>query len=219
MYIRRHAPDCLVLLSLLLEATLRTRFYDADQTFMAFGAGCGFALAALGGCGWSTARSQPYVVRDFNIVLTDNTKVSDLACCMGLSGEIKSAPEYQCFDHQDLQMGTAPGSRRVGIQFCHHLPGSDPQAATDAFNNVCKQGTGEVIQTDKNYCPQIWPNFKDDYKKPAPPCSCRRSQACPRSYHPGCHGQVDQRQGRIQAGGHFHVLARRLLHHAQFGML
>ncbi|KAI3479518.1 hypothetical protein L1887_58429 [Cichorium endivia] len=41
--------------------TQRGRYQDdvGDQTFMAFGAGCGFALAALGGCGWSTARSQP----------------------------------------------------------------------------------------------------------------------------------------------------------------
>ncbi|KAJ1029996.1 hypothetical protein NDA16_000909 [Ustilago loliicola] len=108
------------------------------------------------------------VIRQFNIVLTDNTKVNDLFCCMGTSTELPSTDKYKCFDHQALQMGLAPGSRRMGIQYCHHLPGSTPDQATADFKDTCTKATGEVINPDKGYCPQIWPNYKDDYKKPAP---------------------------------------------------
>lgn len=108
------------------------------------------------------------VIREFNIVLTDNTKVSDLFCCMGTNSELASSDKYKCFEHQALQMGLAPGSRRMGIQYCHHLPGSTPDDATSVFKDMCTKGTGEFITPDKGYCPQIWPNYKDDYKKPAP---------------------------------------------------
>lgn len=111
------------------------------------------------------------VIRDFNIVLTDNTKVSDLSCCMGLANELPSVGQYRCFEHQALQMGMAPGARRVGIQYCHHLPGSTPDDASNAFKAACTGATGEVLTPDKGYCPQIWPNYKDDYKKPPPPAS------------------------------------------------
>lgn len=109
------------------------------------------------------------VIRQFNIVLTDNTKVSDLSCCMGVPNELPSVAQYRCFDHQSLSMGDAPGSRRMGIQYCHHLPGSTPDDASNAFKATCNQASGELITPDKGYCPQIWPNYKDDYKKPAPP--------------------------------------------------
>lgn len=108
------------------------------------------------------------VIRQFNIVLTDNTKVSDLLCCMGTPNELPSIKEYQCFEHQDMQMGSAPGSRRMGIQFCSHLPGSTPDDALNAFKETCTKATGEVLTPDKGYCPQIWPNYDDKYVKPAP---------------------------------------------------
>ncbi|KAJ1027810.1 hypothetical protein NDA13_003264 [Ustilago tritici] len=109
-----------------------------------------------------------YVIRQFNIVLTDNTKVSDLFCCMGIPSELPSAPQYKCFEHQVLNMGLAPGSRRMGIQYCHHLRGSTPDEALAAFKDNCSKATGEYINPDKGLCPRAWPNYKDDYKKPAP---------------------------------------------------
>lgn len=107
-------------------------------------------------------------IRQFNIVLTDNTKVNDLFCCMGTSAQILSTAQYKCFEHQTLDMGNAPGSRRMGIQFCHHLPGFNPDEAVAAFKDSCSKASGEVISPDEGQCPQIWPNYKDDYKKPAP---------------------------------------------------
>lgn len=117
-----------------------------------------------------TQISDPYlyVIRQFNIVLTDNTKASDLSCCMGAPTELPSAEEYKCFEHQALQMGLAPGSRRVGIQYCHHLPKSTPENAVKAFEGSCLKATGERIGPDSGLCPQVWPNYKDDYKKLAP---------------------------------------------------
>ena len=109
------------------------------------------------------------VIRQYNIVLTDNTKLYDLSCCMGLDNELPSIGQYQCFAHQDMQMGNAPGSRRMGLQYCEHLPGSTPDDAKNAFKDACTKATGELLTPDQNYCPQIWPNYKDDYKKPPPP--------------------------------------------------
>ncbi|SPO21328.1 uncharacterized protein UTRI_00805 [Ustilago trichophora] len=110
------------------------------------------------------------VIRDFNIVLTDNTKLYDLACCQGLPGELPSLDvNYKCFPHQAMAMGNAPGSRRVGIQYCHHLPGKTPDEVKRAFEDACKGATGEVLTPDKGFCPQIWPNYDDKYKKPVPP--------------------------------------------------
>ncbi|CBQ68137.1 conserved hypothetical protein [Sporisorium reilianum SRZ2] len=108
------------------------------------------------------------VIRTFNIILTDNTKVSDLTCCMGVPGEFATSPQFQCFEHQDMAMGSAPGSRRLGLQYCHHLPGSTPDEASQAFKDMCTKATGEVLTTDKGYCPQRWPNYDDKYVKPAP---------------------------------------------------
>lgn len=109
------------------------------------------------------------VIRQFNIVLTDNTKVSDLSCCMGLSNEIPSVGQYKCSPSQAMQMSDAPGSRRLGLQFCHHLPGSTPDDASGAFKAACSAGQGELITPDKGYCPQVWPNYDEKYVKPAPP--------------------------------------------------
>ncbi len=108
------------------------------------------------------------VTREFNVVLTDNTKLYDLSCCMGATNEIKDDPRYKCFTHQDLAMSNAPGARRVGIQFCHHLPGWTPPDASRVFEDTCKLLTGEVITVDNGFCPQIWPNYQDGYKKKAP---------------------------------------------------
>lgn len=110
------------------------------------------------------------VIRLFNIVLTDNTKLIDKGCCMGVPAELPSVQQYQCFAHQALEMGKLPGSPRLGIQYCHHLPdGSSPDQARDIFKDVCTKNTGEWIEPDADYCPQIWENFRPDYKKKTPP--------------------------------------------------
>ncbi|CDU23349.1 uncharacterized protein SPSC_01978 [Sporisorium scitamineum] len=114
--------------------------------------------------------TNPYltVIRQFNIVLTDNTKVYDLACCMGVPNELATTQTRRCFEHQDLAMSHTPGARRMGLQYCHHLPGSTPDEATQRFKERCTLDGGEIITPDKSYCPQIWPNYDDKYVKPAP---------------------------------------------------
>ncbi|GAC99474.1 nonribosomal peptide synthase Pes1 [Pseudozyma hubeiensis SY62] len=150
------------------------------------------------------------VIRDFNIVLTDNTKVNDLQCCMGLSNELPSVAQYQCFEHQDMQMGSAPGSRRLGLQFCSHLPGSTPDDASNAFKDACAKGSGEVITVDKGYCPQIWPNYKDDYKKPAPVAGsspdgdAKSTPATPPSTAPDAGGKTTNDKDGFKNTGTFH---------------
>ncbi|TKY90948.1 hypothetical protein EX895_000946 [Sporisorium graminicola] len=106
-------------------------------------------------------------IRQFNIVLTDNTKVYDLGCCMGVPNELASAPQWKAFEHQRMAMASTPGARTFGLQFCHHLPGSKPEEATQAFKDVCTKNGGEVITPEKGYCPQNWPNYDEKYVKPA----------------------------------------------------
>ncbi|SPO20408.1 uncharacterized protein UTRI_00805_B [Ustilago trichophora] len=116
------------------------------------------------------ANPNEAVIRDFNVVLTDNTKLYDLSCCQGVPGELPTLDgSYHCFPHQAMQMGNAPGSRRVGIQYCHHLPGKTQADVKKQFEDACKTATGEVLTVEKGFCPQIWPNYDDKYKKPTPP--------------------------------------------------
>lgn len=125
------------------------------------------------------------VIRQFNIILTDNTKISDLSCCMGLSNELPSVAQYKCFDHEAMQMSDAPGSRRVGLQHCHHLPGSTPDDARDAFKAACSGGTGEQLTPDKGYCPTVWPNYDEKYKKPSTPTPASDPAPAPAPATPG----------------------------------
>lgn len=129
------------------------------------------ALCPLGRVSAETQISDPNlaVIREFNVVLTDNTKISDLSCCMGTDHALPSVGQYWCYDFQPLELGTAPGSRRVGIQYCTHMPDSTPQDAINAFQKSCTAATGELITPEKGYCPQRWPNYDSNYHKPAPP--------------------------------------------------
>ncbi|SNX84115.1 uncharacterized protein MEPE_02823 [Melanopsichium pennsylvanicum] len=112
------------------------------------------------------------VISEFNVVLTDNTKWFDLGCCMSTNADLASIGQYSCVPHKDLQLGQAPGSRRIGIQFCHHRSdGSSPDQVKSIFKSVCEKNTGSWLEPDGSYCPQIWPNYKDGYKKPAPPAA------------------------------------------------
>ncbi|KAJ1032243.1 hypothetical protein NDA18_001735 [Ustilago nuda] len=149
------------------------------------------------------------VIRQFNIVLTDNTKVYDLFCCMGTPTELASTDKYRCFEHQALQMGLAPGSRRMGIQYCHHLPGSTPDEALDAFKGSCSKAGGEFINPDQGQCPQVWPNYKDDYKKPAPAPApavpaAKTGKPDPASANPNDSGKSTNDKDGFKVQGTFH---------------
>ena len=89
-------------------------------------------------------------------------------------------------------------------------PAAQPNAiafsidAKNAFKDACTKATGELLTPDQNYCPQIWPNYKDDYKKPPPPAPAAPAPPPPPATTPDDKGQNTNDKDGFKTAGTFH---------------